>query len=88
MKGRVAEGFLQLCCNTCSLLTPHNCAVPLSHLLQLARGIVAIGSMSATSINKTAAAVAGAIGSYADNLMNQTAPLSQPLTVSSSYVNR
>lgn len=55
---------------------------------KLARGIVAIGSMSATSINKTAAAVAGAIGSYADNLMNQTAPLSQPLTVSSSYVNR
>jgi hypothetical protein len=57
-------------------------------LLQLARGIVAIGSMSATSINKTATAVAGAIGSYADNLMNQTAPLSQPLTVSRGYINR
>jgi hypothetical protein len=57
-------------------------------LPQLARGIIAIGSMSAASINKTASAVAGAIGSYTDNLMNQTAPLSQPLTVSSGYVNR
>jgi hypothetical protein len=44
--------------------------------------------MSAASINKTATAVAGAIGSYTDNLMIQTAPLSQPLTVSSGYVNR
>ncbi|KAF6264688.1 hypothetical protein COO60DRAFT_1483891 [Scenedesmus sp. NREL 46B-D3] len=55
---------------------------------KLARGIVAIGGMSAASINKTATAVAGAIGSYTDSLMNQTAPLSQPLHVSSSYVNR
>lgn len=68
----------------CDLL----CDLLPAHLLQLARGIVAIGGMSAASINKTATAVAGAIGSYTDSLMNQTAPLSQPLHVSSSYVNR
>eukprot|EP00882_Tetradesmus_deserticola_P000648 GHRQ01000706.1.p1 GENE.GHRQ01000706.1~~GHRQ01000706.1.p1 ORF type:complete len:347 (+),score=146.11 GHRQ01000706.1:193-1233(+) len=55
---------------------------------KLARGIIAISGMSAASINKTATAVAGAIGSYTDNLMSHTPPLSQPLTVSSSYLNR
>eukprot|EP00775_Hariotina_reticulata_P012660 gene12660-12787_t len=55
---------------------------------KLARGIVAIGSMSAAAITRTATAVGGAINNYSNNLMNQIPPLSQPLTVSQSYVSR
>lgn len=44
--------------------------------------------MSAASIHKTAIAVGGAIMSYSNNLMNQTHPGSQPLTVSKGYVQR
>lgn len=64
------------------------CVGMLVHCLQLARGIVAIGSMSAAAITRTATAVGGAIHNYSNNLMNQIPPLSQPLTVSQSYVSR
>eukprot|EP00879_Flechtneria_rotunda_P001020 GHRR01001156.1.p1 GENE.GHRR01001156.1~~GHRR01001156.1.p1 ORF type:complete len:303 (+),score=106.55 GHRR01001156.1:254-1162(+) len=55
---------------------------------KLARGIVAIGGMAAASITRTAAAVGSALDSYTQNLINQTPPLTQPLTISKGYVNR
>jgi hypothetical protein len=56
--------------------------------LQMARGIVAVGDMMATSISKTLVALAGALDNYALNAMNRSPPLSEPLTLSRSYVNR
>lgn len=55
---------------------------------KLARGILAIGDMAAASINKTSVAVGGAISSYVQNRIDQTPPLSQPLTISRGYINR
>jgi hypothetical protein len=55
---------------------------------KLARGILAVGSMAAASINKTSAAVGGAIGSYVQSRIDQTPPLSQPLTISRGYITR
>lgn len=56
--------------------------------MQMARGILAIGDMMATSINKTAVALGGALNNYANNAMNRSPPLSEPLTLSKSYVSR
>jgi len=57
-------------------------------VLQMARGIIAVGSMMATSINKTSTALGGALNNYANNAMNRSPPLSEPFTVSKSYVSR
>lgn len=55
---------------------------------QMARGILAIGGMMAASINKTGVALGGALNNYASNAMNRSPPLSEPLTLSKSYVSR
>lgn len=54
----------------------------------MARGILAVGSMMAASINKTSVALGGALNNYAANAMNRSPPLSEPLTLSKSYVSR
>jgi hypothetical protein len=54
----------------------------------MARGIVAVGSMLAASINKTALAVGGALDNYASTAINRNPGLSEPLVLSKSYVNR
>lgn len=54
----------------------------------MARGIVAVGSMMAASINKTAVALRGALDNYASNAINRSPGLSEPLTLSKSYVSR
>lgn len=69
---------------------PPPLALPLSICphLQIALGILAVGSMMATSINKTAAALGGALNNYATNAMNRSPPMSEPLTLSKAYVSR
>jgi hypothetical protein len=54
----------------------------------MARGILAIGGMMAASISKTGVALGGALNNYASNAMNRSPPLSEPLTLSKSYVSR
>jgi hypothetical protein len=60
---------------------------PLS-FAQMARGIIAIGDMMAASISKTSVALGGALNNYASIAMNRSPPLSEPLTLSKSYVSR
>lgn len=74
-----------ICLLTCLLLLVVHAA---ADCLQMARGIVAVGDMMATSISKTCVALAGALDNYALNAMNRSPPLSEPLTLSKSYVNR
>jgi hypothetical protein len=57
-------------------------------LLQMARGIIAVGMMLATSISKTTEALGGALNNYASSAMHRSPPLSEPLTLSKSYVSR
>jgi hypothetical protein len=54
----------------------------------MARGIIAIGDMMATSISKTSVALGGALNNYANAAMNRSPALSEPLTLSKSYVSR
>lgn len=86
-----------LCCqlvrpDPCRVLTlPCSCTGTCCACLlpcQMARGILAIGSMMGASINKTAVALGGALDNYAANAMNRSPPLSEPLTLSKSYVSR
>lgn len=72
-----ARMFKYVCHTTSSLPFP-----------QMARGILAIGSMMAASIDKTATALGGALNNYANNAINRSAPMSEPLTLSKSYVSR
>lgn len=55
---------------------------------KMARGIIAIGDMMATSISKTSVALGGALNNYANAAMNRSPALSEPLTLSKSYVSR
>ncbi|KAF8067238.1 elp4 [Scenedesmus sp. PABB004] len=55
---------------------------------KLARGIVAIGGMAAVSVSNASAAVGSALVNWTDTLVSNTPPLSQPLTMSRSYVDR
>jgi hypothetical protein len=54
----------------------------------MVRGILAVGDMMAATIDKTAHALAAALDNYASSAMHASAPLSQPLTISRSYVSR
>jgi hypothetical protein len=54
----------------------------------MACGILAIGDMTAATIDKTAAALGGALGNFASSRIAASAPLSEPLTISRAYATR